>query len=387
MQIYSVRALTDSRANFTRNTMFNVGMCISAQHYTAAWMDVQQVRVILLNILAWILLLVAFSRPPPQQNLSPLQHRLFENFHGETFRGRDVFSLISRQAYLFWRNTGETPVSFLRLANDILPTLWNLRLDGNPRVRQRRLKINVINQVLLVMMWLRKYSHIDTLALWFDIDPTSVIRIIHRTLPVMWRYFQNQITWPNLAEWRNLMGNWPELPNAVGAIDATPHEIYCPLSEPQRPFYSGHRHYHCLNTQLVMDNEGHIRFLQAGFLGATHDATAYRLMQPIGPGLALDVPPGAKLLGDRGYPDGGVLVTPVRAGQMHLLNQGARRRARKFNGALSRRRVKVEHVFKEIKTFKAVSQIWRHPRWLQPICVELTTFLAERRIRLFQSLR
>ncbi|XP_031555303.1 uncharacterized protein LOC116292177 [Actinia tenebrosa] len=251
-------------------------------------MDAQQVRVVLLNIVAWILLFVAFIRPPPQQNLSPLQHRLFENFHGEIFRGRDVFSLISRQAHLFWRNTAETPVSFLKLANDILPTLQNLRLDGQPRVRQRRLKINVVNQVLLVMMWLRKYSYIDTLALWFDIDPTSVIRIIYRTLPVMWRYFQNQITWPNLAEWRNLMGSWPELPNAVGAIDATPHEIYCPLAEPQRPFYSGHRHYHCLNTQLVMDNESHIRFLQAGFLGSTHDATAYRLMQPIGPGLVLD---------------------------------------------------------------------------------------------------
>ncbi|KXJ08298.1 hypothetical protein AC249_AIPGENE19564 [Exaiptasia diaphana] len=148
-------------------------------------------------------------------------------------------------------------------------------------------------------------------ALWFDLDPTSVIRIIYRTLPVMWRYFQNQITWPNIAEWRNLIGNWPELPNSVGAIDVTPHEIYCPLSEPQRPFYSGHRHYHCLNTQLVMDNEGHIRFLHAGFLGSTHDSTSYKLMQPIGPGLPLDLPAGVNLLADQGYPDGGALMTPL----------------------------------------------------------------------------
>ena len=357
------------------------------KRYIYRSMDVQQARLILLNVLAWILLLVALNRPPPEQALSPLQHRLFENFHGEIFHGRDVFSLISRQAHLFWRNTGETPVSFLRLANDILPTLQNLRLDGQPRQRQRRLKINVINQVLLVTMWLRKYSHIDTLALWFDVDPTSVIRIIYRTLPVMWRYFQNQITWPSVAEWRNLVGNWPELPNSVGAIDVTPHEIYRPQSEPQRPFYSGHRHRHCLNTQLIMDNEGHIRFLHAGFLGSTHDSTSYRLMQPIGPGLALDLPAGFNLLADQGYPDGGALMTPIRARQMPLLNPGQRRRARKFNRALSSRRVKVEHIFKEVKTFKAVSNIWRHPRWLQPVCVELATFLAERRIGLFQRLR
>ena len=73
------------------------------------------------------------------------------------------------------------------------------------------------------MMWFRKYLHVDTLALCFDIDPTSVIRIIYTTLPELWRYFQNQIRWPNVLEWGNLMGNWPKFPNVVGAIDSTPH--------------------------------------------------------------------------------------------------------------------------------------------------------------------
>ena len=77
------------------------------------------------------------------------------------------------------------------------------------------------------------------------------------------------------------MGNWEEFPNVVGVIDTTQHEIYRPLIEliePQRPFYKGYRHYHCMNTQLVMDSEGHIRFVQAGFLGSTHDAVSFRLM-------------------------------------------------------------------------------------------------------------
>ena len=74
------------------------------------------------------------------------------------------------------------------------------------------------------------------------------------------------------------MGNWEELLNVVGAIDTTPHEIYRPLIEPQGLFYSGYRHHHCMNTQLVMDSERHIRFFQAGFLGSTHDAVSFRLM-------------------------------------------------------------------------------------------------------------
>ena len=142
-----------------------------------------------------------------------------------------------------------------------------------------------------------------------------------------------------------------------------------------------------MNTQLVIDNDGNFRFVQAGFLGSTHDARSYRLMEPIGPGLNLDIPPNASLLADRAYPDHGSLLTPIRAGQMYLLNHRERRRARKFNRALAKRRVKIEHVIKEVKTFKAVSQIWRNPRWLMPISVELATLLAERRLRLFRRLR
>ena len=108
---------------------------------------------------------------------------------------------------------------------------------------------------ILVMMWLRKYLHVDTHALCFDINPTSVISIIYRTLPEPWRYFQNQIRWLHVLEWGNLMGN----PNVIGAIDGTPHQIYRPLSEAQGPFHSEHRHYHCMKTQLVIDNEGNIR--------------------------------------------------------------------------------------------------------------------------------
>ena len=137
-----------------------------------------------------------------------LQQRFFPDFHGCTFYGRDVFSLISGQAWLFWRNTGETPGSFSRLALDLLPALSSLTARGQPRISQRRQKITLINQVLLTIIWLRKYPHVDALSLWFDIDPSSVLCIVYKVLPELWRYFQNQISWPTLPEWRNPMGNW-----------------------------------------------------------------------------------------------------------------------------------------------------------------------------------
>ena len=108
------------------------------------------------------------------------------------------FSLISGQAWLFWRNTGETTGSILRLAFDLLPSLSSLTACGQPRITQRRQKITLINQVLLMIIWLQKYPHVDTLSLWFDIDPSSVVRIVYKVLPELW---------PTLPEWRNLMGN------------------------------------------------------------------------------------------------------------------------------------------------------------------------------------
>ena len=80
-----------------------------------------------------------------------------------------------------------------------------------------------------------------------------------------------------------------------------------------------------LNTQLICDNQGHIRYLQAGFLGSTHDSLTFRFIEPIGPGLALDFPANAFLLADRGYPDVQPLLTPFRQAQIRRLGQRDRR--------------------------------------------------------------
>ena len=56
-------------------------------------MEVHEIRVVLLNILAFLLMFVTLQLPPAGRNYFPLQHRLFENFYGEQFCGRDVFSL------------------------------------------------------------------------------------------------------------------------------------------------------------------------------------------------------------------------------------------------------------------------------------------------------
>ena len=145
-----------------------------------------------------------------------------------------------------------------------------------------------------------------------------------------------------------------------------------------------------MNTQLVMDNEGHICFVQAGFQGSTHNAVPFLVMEPIGPGLHnLDLPSNAKLMANKAYPDGGSVLKPVRANQMPLLNRRDRRRAQRINTLLSKRSVKIEHNLKEVKAHKAIGQIWWQSCWLMAVCVwsYMLFYLKEERDSSKQSRR
>ena len=54
-------------------------------------MEVHEIHIVLLNILVILLMFVTLQLPPPDENLFPLQHRLFENFYGTVLRSRCVF--------------------------------------------------------------------------------------------------------------------------------------------------------------------------------------------------------------------------------------------------------------------------------------------------------
>ena len=53
-----------------------------------------------------------------------------------------------------------------------------------------------------------------------------------------------------------------------------------------------------------------------------------------------------------------------------------------FNLELWRVRVHIEHCIHRVKEYGAVSQLWRHERWMFSVVNELCTFLAQRHIDL-----
>ena len=57
--------------------------------------------------------------------------------------------------------------------------------------------------------------------------------------------------------------------------------IYHPQIEPQELYFTGHRHFHALHAQLVIDNAGYIYYAEARNLGHQNNAKQFTMIQQI----------------------------------------------------------------------------------------------------------
>jgi len=185
-----------------------------------------------------------------------------------------------------------------------------------------------------------------------------------------------------LPNGRKKIGNWNKLPAEVGAVDGTSSEIYRPQTDPQELYFSGHRHFHTIHTQVVVDNAGRICHIQSGFLGHQNDAQQFGMMPQIGYNAELNFPQNI-LLADKIYPSRYPLVTPYTRRQLNLRPPHIRRKCRKLNRLITHYRVKVEHAICDIKRYRVIGTLWRHPRRKMKKIVELCGAFVRRRQILF----
>ena len=212
----------------------------------------------------------------------------------------------------------------------------------------------------------------------FSISVPVVGREITNILPLFCEQVKAYLVWPTVAEWRAMRETWAKLPSAgVCAIDGTSHRFYRPEVEPQELYYSGHRHFHCIHTQVVVDVHGTIRYIESGYQDHLNDAQQYALMQEIRTGLQfLDE---LVLLGDKIYPNHGAVITPYTSTQLAQKQPLERRECRKLNSLIKLYRVRVEQSIGELKTYRSVSLLWRHPRTMLTSTVKSCAVLVCRR--------
>ena len=182
-----------------------------------------------------------------------------------------------------------------------------------------------------------------------------------------------------------MANTWEEFPTAVGIIDGAKTQINRPDNEPQHEFYNGHSRVHCMSTQIIVDVNGNIVYVQSGFWGHTNDAAQFEFLPPVGPGLELDFPSELCLLGDNGYANNWPVLTKCKANERRPNLDAADRRM--FNAAHASRRIAVEHSISYFKTYSAIANIYRQERWFMPFVADVCACLAHRHIQLSHQLR
>ena len=266
--------------------------------------------------------------------------------------------------HFYWL-TAEVPHSMDLLVNRIRQ-IYTRRQSG------RRSALDLRNQVLLTMIWLRRYPTLHHLAMHFSIPVTSV----HRIIPLLHNCLVNEyINWHDMNSWRNLRGTFPTWPNVVAILDCTPFRISKPAGNLQRLFYRGDRHCFFLNWIVIIDVNGLIVLSRPGFVGHINDSTCLdQIRIPV-------LPQGLQIMADQGFINQRPILVPLS------------RRGNPLRGLIRRDfsscRNTIERCFGTLKCAytSAGTRRFRHRHWIGPLICNLSAALYNRRKKMFLRLR
>jgi hypothetical protein len=102
------------------------------------------------------------------------------------------------------------------------------------------------------------------------------------------------------------------------SVQLTEHlQKYVSQIELQELYFSGHRHFHAIHTQVIIDNAGYICYAEARFLGHQNNAKQFTMMQQIGVNGALHFLEDCILLADQIYPNRHPTVTLITTQQIN----------------------------------------------------------------------
>src|SRR6516162_2216013 len=260
----------------------------------------------------------------------------------------------------------------LALFDQLLPSLRHAFADRRRQRLQRPNRqrafgggddfdLDVDDQFLLTIFWLRHYPTQEVLGYLFDVSDSTAKRAIDRCLPLLEAAGQDSMRMPDPGRGRrkNLSTLLKDTPDVAVLIDTFEQPVQRPRRR-QKRFYSGKKKRHTLKSQVAVDEEnGRIVDVAPSVPGPTADLQLLR-----GSRLFLRLPQGVGGIGDLAYvgiaelhPEG-LGVTPRRKPRGQKRSLGDRR----YNRALARRRIRVEHGIGRLRRFQALSQTDRHFR-------------------------
>ena len=287
--------------------------------------------------------------------------------------------------------TGLTVREFDTLVDEVLPRLAEAerqRLNRERPQRQREMgggrttSLALRDQLLLTIVWLRKYPTHETLAYLFSVSDSTVGRYIHRVLPVLEALGRatHQMPDPKRKRGRTLDNLLQDVPELAVVVDTFEQAVQRPQERQEADgYYSGKKRRHTLKSQVVVDGyTGHIVAISDSVPGPTADITLLKQS-----GVIDRLPPKVGILGDLAY---------VGIDELHPDHPGAtpRRKPRgkprpeediQYNTAFAKVRVIVEHSLLRMRRYEAVTQVDRNHRQHHTARVVAVGFLANQQLR------
>lgn len=298
------------------------------------------------------------------------------------------YQRLSRHPRVFQSMTGLPLVLFADLVRDVQPRFVAAHQHRLSRPTRKRalgaghpFELDLRDQVLLTVVWLRQYPTHETLAYLFGISDSTISRIIERVLPLLEAAGRDTMRMPDPGRKRprSLDALLHDTPDLIVLIDTFEQRVQRPRDRAAADqLYSGKKKQHTLKSQITVDEtSGQVVDIADSVVGPTADSTLLAQSHVL-----QRLPPGVGAGGDLAYVGMAALhpqglgVTPRRK---------PRSKARPpadvaYNRAFARRRIVVEHTIRRLRCYQAINQLDRQHRRHHTARVRAVAGLVNRRL-------
>jgi hypothetical protein len=264
--------------------------------------------------------------------------------------------------------TGVPTGVFDGLAADVLPALADAEYARRDRPGRNRAVgaghpygLAPADQILLAVVWLRVYPTHAVLGYLFGVSESAARRTLGRALPVLAKAGKDTMRMPDPGKHarRALPALLRDTPGLAVLVDSFEQPTHRPKRR-QRAYYSGKKRRHTLKSQVGVDEDsGRVAHVPPSVPGPTADLKLLKRSRLLG-----CLPKGVGVIGDKAYIGAADLRPGVGCATPRRKPRGKPRPAEdvRYNRAVSRRRIGVEHTIRRLRVFQALTQVNRHGR-------------------------
>ncbi len=257
------------------------------------------------------------------------------------------FKIVSKKPIVFSRLTGVSLELFGKILEGVTP-LFEEKTQEVYKKQGRHHKLAMPERIMCVLMYYRCYMTHEFLGCLFGIHQSQMTRLIGQIRPLLADFIALKTFKREVSKEES-----DQLVSAI-IVDATEQPIERPTGDAnQKPYYSGKKKRHTIKTEIRVTKEGCITHVSKSVPGSVHDLTLHK-SEPA-------LPTEARGLLDSGYQglqhDNQNIDLPYKQSKNTTLDDDEKT----YNAALSRVRVKVEHIFGDIKVFRIIKETYRNP--------------------------